>query len=131
MCRASDQSSAWRAFAAVLAAFALGVQLLIAGLLAGSLVRAAGDGDLTAICSHEMAVDPANGPTPADPAKSHDLCQVCTCLQSGKLVLTLPTPPLLDILRGPSERVPARGVASSADRHFHSPYASRAPPRAA
>src|SRR5262245_43233865 len=47
MCRASDQGSAWRAFAAVLAAFALGVQLLIAGLLAGSLVRAAGDGDLT------------------------------------------------------------------------------------
>ena len=131
MVRGSHHMPAWRAAAAALAAFALAAQLLVSGLLAGSMVRAPGEASLTVICTHDGAIEQTGAPGTPEPQKSHDLCQVCTCTQSAKLVSTLPMPPVLAILRGRSESVPVWSVASGAERHLHSPYASRAPPRTA
>jgi hypothetical protein len=127
----SASASAWRAFGAGLAAFVLGAQLLVSGLVVGSMVRAAGEADLAVICTHVPAVDPGSAPDVPAPQKSHDACPACTCAQSSNLVPTLPAAPLLAVLRARSEPVPPRRVALATDHHLHSPYASRAPPYSA
>jgi hypothetical protein len=129
MVRNRDDMPVWRALGAALAAFCLGAQLLVSGLLLGGMVQAAGDVDLGVICSHDGQTDPASGVP--DPHKSHHLCPACTCAPSHQLASPLPQAPLLAVLRGRSEPMPVRSAAAGADRHLHSPYASRAPPRTA
>ena len=125
-CR-SDKMPMWRALGAALAAFCLGAQLLVSGLLMGGAVHAAADADVAVICTHDGQSDPAPG-TP-DQQQNHDLCPACTCAQSQQLASPLPQAPLFAVLRGRSEPLPVRHVAANADHHAHSPYASRAPPR--
>ena len=127
MGRRSDHSSGWRTFGAALAAFAVGAQLVLSGLILGAQAGAGEQLELSAICAHDAGAADRTPGHPA-PAKSHDLCPACTCVQSGKLVSTLPASPLLEVLRGRSERMPARHVAAGAEHRLPSPYASRAPP---
>ena len=124
-----DRMTTWRALAAALAALSLGVQLLVSGLLVGSMVHTAADADVAVICTHDGSTDPASG-TPA-PHQDHDLCPVCTCAQFTNLASPLPQPPLFAVLRGRSEPLPVRQVAADADHRVHFPYASRAPPLSA
>jgi hypothetical protein len=125
MVRSRDNMPIWRALGAALAAFCLGAQLLVSGLLMGSMVQAA-DADLAVICTHDGQSDPASGAP--DPHKAHHLCPVCTCAQFHQLGSPLPQAPLLAVLRGRSEPLPVRVAATGADHRLHSPYASRAPP---
>ena len=121
----SDHSSGWRTFGAALAAFAVGAQLILSGLILGAQAGAGEQLGLSVICTHDAG---ATDRTPGQPAKSHDPCPACTCVQSGKLVSTLPVSPLLEVLRGRSERMPTRRVAAGAEHRLPSPYAARAPP---
>jgi hypothetical protein len=113
----------WRRFGAALAAFALGAQLGLSGLLIGVFAAAADQADGWVICAHDHS-----GSSKPEPAKSHDECPACTCAQSVKLIPTLPEPPLLAILHGRSELIPVRPVEPVSARHCPSPYSSRAPP---
>jgi hypothetical protein len=129
MARSRDDMPIWRALGAALSAFCLGTQLLVSGLLMGGMVQAAPDADLAVICTHDGTADPASGSP--DPQHNHDLCPACTCAQAHQLLLPLPEAPLFAVLRGRSEPLPVRHAAADADRHVHSPYASRAPPLSA
>ena len=128
MGRRPDDRPIWHTFGASLAAFAVGVQLVLSGLLLGAQAGPAAQGDLSLICAHDPAAVDQTAPGSPAPSKSHDLCPACTCLQSGKLVSTLPASPVLTVLRGRSEAMPARRVAAGAWHRLRSPYGSRAPP---
>jgi len=114
----------WRRFGAALAAFALGAQLGLSGLLIGAVAIASDQTDGWVVCAH----NPADGSSKPEPAKSHDECPACTCAQSVKLAPTLPEPPVLAVLQGRSERMPVLPVTAGFFRHSPSPYSSRAPP---
>ena len=128
MTRGADDMPVWRVLGAMLTAFALAVQLLISGVAAGSMVRAADAADLGVICSHDpAAIDPANPPAAPDQG-THDLCPACVCAQSAHHAPTLPASPVLAVLRGRSEPLPIGLATVDAGHRCHSPYASRAPP---
>ena len=126
--RGPTQGPAWRRFGAAIAAFALGAQLALSGLLNGSIAAAAGQSGGWVVCAHDPAAPDQGGSGGPQPANSHDECPACTCAQSAKLIPTLPAPPLLAILDGRSERMWVRTLAAVSLRHSPSPYASRAPP---
>jgi len=115
----------WRRFGAALAAFALGAQLGLSGLLIGVFAAASDQADGWVICAHDSG---AGGSSKPEPAKSHDECPACTCAQSVKLIPTLPEPPVLAVLQGRSERMPVLALDAGFARQSPSPYSSRAPP---
>jgi len=119
------QTPAWRRFGAALAAFALGAQLGLSGLLIGAFAAASDQADGWVICAHDPG---AGGSSKPEPAKSHDECPACTSAQFVKLIPTLPEPPVFAVLQGRSERMPVQSVAPRFVRQSSSPYASRAPP---
>lgn len=126
--RGPTHSPAWRRFGAALAAFALGAQLGLSGLLNGSIAAAPNQSDGWVVCAHDPAASDQGGSGGPQPAKPHDECPACTCAQSVKLTPTLPAPPLLAILHGRSELMRVRPVAAVPLRHSPPPYSSRAPP---
>ena len=84
--------AAWRRFGAALAAFALGAQLVLSGIVIGSVAGGVDQSDdAWVVCTHDPADQTGSG-TP-QPAKSHDECPACTFAQSAKLAPTLPAPP--------------------------------------
>jgi hypothetical protein len=122
---------AWRVCGAALAAFAIGLQLLVSGLLIGRVAVAMDQADLALICSHDPAagLDDGTG-APSAPA-SHDQCPACAFTSSAKLFATAPVSPSVALAHPRSEvpRVFADRVLAAPD--VHSPYASRAPPHSA
>ncbi len=131
MARWFHHNAGWRRFGAALAAFGLGAQLALSGLLIGGLAGAADEADGWIVCSHHAATADESGSGSPQAPKHHDECPACTCAQSAKLTPTLPAPPLLAVLRGRSEIMPLRPVAAVSARHSPSPYSSRAPPSCA
>jgi hypothetical protein len=129
MAHRSQDMPAWRAVATALAAFAVGVQLLLSGVLIGHLAWAADRADATVICAHDQVVDDAGGGTPA--RGSHDLCPACACPQSAPALLALAPSPGIALPLPRSEVLALRPGIARADLNFRSPYASRAPPRSA
>jgi len=116
----------WHAIGAALGAFAMGVQLVLAGWLIAQAAAAAPDlqADMV-ICAHEGAGGGSG--VPMAPA-SHGQCAVCACLQSAKILAPPPEAPHVVVLR-PYVQTVAVFTAQSLDvLHVHSPYASRAPP---
>jgi hypothetical protein len=122
---------AWRVVGAALAAFAMGVQLVLAGWLISQSAAAAGP-DLLVICSHgaSPASGGGDGGSPVAPG-SHGQCAVCACLQSAKVLAQPPEAPRFVVLRQRAEAVPSFAVLFVHFLHVHSPYASRAPPPSA
>jgi hypothetical protein len=133
MARPSHDTPAWRAFGAALAALSVGVQLLVSGLLIGQFAAAAGQPELSVICSHDPAaaggVDDGTG-TPSQPA-SHGQCPACACPQSIHVFGTPPALPSLAVLRPRSQRLEPYAGHVPPELDFHTPYASRAPPHSA
>jgi hypothetical protein len=117
------QMPTWRRVGAALAAFALGAQLGLSGLLIGVFAVASDQADGWVICAHD-----AGGSSKPEPAKSHDECPACTFAQSVKLIPTLPESPVLAVLQGRSERMPVLALDAGFARQSPSPYSSRAPP---
>ena len=111
----------------MLAGFAIGIQILLSGFLVGHAAVAADRSELSIICGHEGASDPA---VPAGPA-SHDQCPACAFPQSASYFAPPPASPSFAVVLPRSE--PLQVVASQVadERYFHSPYASRAPPQSA
>jgi hypothetical protein len=126
--RGPTHSSAWRRFGAALAAFALGAQLVLSGLLNGSIAAAVDQSDGWVVCAHDPAAPDQGGSGGPQPAKSHDECPVCTFAQTAKLAPPLPAPPMLAAPHGRSELMPVRPAVVGLARHSPSPYLSRAPP---
>src|SRR5215469_14713736 len=109
----------WHAIGAALGAFAMGVQLVLAGWLIAQAAAAAPDlqADMV-ICAHEGAGGPS---APIAPA-SHGQCAVCACLQSAKILAPPPEAPHVVVLR-PYVQTVAVFTAQSLDvLHVHSPY---------
>jgi hypothetical protein len=117
----------WHAIGAALGAFAMGVQLILAGWLIAQAAAAAPDlqADVV-ICAHEGA----SGSNPGAPIApgSHGQCAVCACLQSAKILAPPPEAPRIVLLPPHREIVAVVPVRSFHVLHVHSPYASRAPP---
>src|SRR5690349_2231536 len=92
MARHSQDMPVWRVGATALAAFALGVQLLLSGFLIGQHAWAADS--MPVICAHEQAglVDDGGGPPGSAPG-SHELCPACACPQSAQALATFPPSP--------------------------------------
>ena len=130
MARRFDHSPAhapeWRRFGAALAAFALGAQLVLSGVVVGGVAAAPDQADDWVVCTHDAADQ--TGSSKPQPAKSHDECPACTFAQTAKLAPTLPAPPVLAVLQGRSELMPVRPSVAGSARHSPSPYSSRAPP---
>lgn len=116
----------WHAIGAALGAFAMGVQLVLAGWLIAQAAAAAPDlqADLV-ICAHDASAG-GNG-APIAPA-SHSQCAVCACLQSAKILAPPPAAPHIVLLRPRREIVTVVAVRSLHVLYVNSPYASRAPP---
>lgn len=128
MLRRSDDHPVWRTLAAALAAFAVGVQLLVSALLITAQAGVPDDSGLAVICAHDQGVADETAPGHAPAPKSHTLCPACLCMQSGKLAPPMPAAPMLAV-------VPVGGVTLSPWRavprvtyQSQTPYASRAPP---
>lgn len=121
----ADCSAAWRRFGAALAAFALGVQLVLSGVVVGGFAATDQTGGWV-VCTHDAADQTGSGKP--QPAKSHDECPACTFAQTAKIAPPLPAPPVLAAVHGRSELMPVRPVAALSLRHSPSPYSSRAPP---
>jgi hypothetical protein len=122
---------AWRACGAALAAFAIGLQLLVSGLLIGRVAVAMDQAELSVVCSHDPATGLGDGTgAPTAPA-SHDQCPACAFPPSAKLFAAAPASPGFALPHPRSEvpRVFADRVL--AEPYVHSPYASRAPPYSA
>jgi hypothetical protein len=119
---------AWRLFGATLAGFAIGVQLLLSGLMIGHVAAAADQSELSAICSHDPgASDPG---LPSGPP-SHGQCPACACPQWAKLLVAPPASPSFAVILPRSEPLQVAASQVPDERYFHSPYASRAPPHSA
>ena len=128
MARSTKDMPAWRLLGATLAGFAIGVQLLLSGLMIGHVAMAAEQSELSVICSHDPgATDPG---LPSGPP-SHGQCPACACPQWAKLIVAPPAAPSHAVVLPRSE--PLRVAASQVpdEHYFHSPYASRAPPQSA
>jgi hypothetical protein len=121
----------WHAIGAALGAFAMGVQLVLAGWLIAQSASAAPDlqADGQVICTHDAGVAASGGSdTPSAPA-SHGQCSVCVCLQSAKILAPPPEAPSVQVLRQRvTQTVAVFPPQSLPVLHVHSPYASRAPP---
>jgi len=119
---------AWRLFGATLAGFAIGVQLLLSGLMIGHGAVAADRSALSVICSHDAGAGDPGLPSDPDP---HGQCPACACPQSAKLLVAPPAPPSFAVVLPRSEALRVAAGHVPGDHHFHSPYASRAPPHSA
>jgi hypothetical protein len=124
---------AWRLFGATLAGFAIGVQLLLSGLMIGHVAVAADQSELGVICSHDGG---GNDPGVSDPGvpsgpPSHNPCPACACPQSASHFAAPPAPPSFAVLLPRSEALRVAAGHVPGEHHFHSPYASRAPPHSA
>ncbi len=128
MGRRSDDSPGWRTAAAALAAFAVGAQLVLSGLVLGAQTLPGAQLELSVICVHDAATGDPTAPGHPAPAKSHEFCPACACAHSSKLVLAPPASPRLGVLHGRSEAMPVRWIAARSEHRLPSPYASRAPP---
>jgi hypothetical protein len=119
---------AWRLFGATLAAFAIGIQILLSGFLIGHAAVAADRSELSVICGHDRgAGDPV---IPAGPA-SHDQCQACACPQLASHFAQPPASPSVAVVLPRSEPLRVAAGHVPGEHYFHSPYASRAPPQSA
>ncbi|HEY1544298.1 MAG TPA: DUF2946 family protein [Xanthobacteraceae bacterium] len=118
----------WHTIGAALGAFAMGVQLVLAGWLIAQTATAASDlqADMV-ICAHDGAGAGGDSGTPSAPA-SHGQCAVCACLQSAKILAPPPEAPHVAIVRPRAETVVVFTIRTLHVLHVHSPYASRAPP---
>ena len=128
MLRRSDNHTVWRTLAAVLAAFAVGVQLLLSALLITAHAGMPDDGGLAVICAHDQGAADQTAPDNAPAPKSHALCAACLCVQSGKLVPPLPAAPMLVVTPAGGETLSHWRAAPRVTHRFQTPYASRAPP---
>ena len=132
MARRSHDTPAWRVFGAVLGAFAIGLQLLLSAWIIAQSVAAASEASLaqaglTVICTHDPAA--SGGDSGAPPAQHpHGQCAACACPQSAKLLVSLPTAPILVVLVPRSQTMPVYAGLASIESRSPSPYASRAPP---
>jgi hypothetical protein len=117
---------AWHAIGAVLGAFAMGVQLVLASWLIAQAAAAAPDLQGAAICAHDGSAG-GNPGAPSAPA-SHDQCVVCACLQSAKILAPPPAAPHVVAQQPRGATIAVITVGSLRLLHVHSPYASRAPP---
>jgi hypothetical protein len=124
---------AWRVCGAVLAACAIGLQLLVSGLLIGRGAVAMDQAELSVVCSHDPAalngLDDGTG-TPTGPA-SHEQCPACAFPPSAKLFASAPASPSFALPHPRSEVPRVFADHIPAEPYAHSPYASRAPPRSA
>lgn len=128
MLRRSDDHPVWRTLAAALAAFAVGVQLLLSALLITAHAGVPDDSGLVILCAHDQGAAGRTAPGHAPAPKSHALCPACLCLQSGKQVPPLPAVPMLAVLPAGGETLSPWRAASRVTHPFQTPYASRAPP---
>jgi hypothetical protein len=124
---------AWRVCGATLAAFAIGIQLLLSGLLIGRLAAAAQSSELSVICSHDSAPtgDESGDRTGGPSQPQHNQCPACACPQAASLLASAPDSPSFAVLRARTQVVQVYSGPVRADLDFHSPYASRAPPQSA
>jgi hypothetical protein len=120
--------SAWRLFGATLAGFAVGVQLLLSGLMIGHGAAAADQPALSVICSHTSGAGDPGVPAGPDP---HGQCSACACPQSAKLFAAPPAAPSFTVVLPRSEVLRVAAAHAPGEHHFYSPYASRAPPHSA
>jgi hypothetical protein len=119
---------AWRLFGATLAGFAIGIQLLLSGLMIGHVAVAADQSEFAVICSHDPgASDPG---LPSGPP-SHGQCPACACPQWAKLLMAPPASPSFALALPRSELLRVTAGQVPDEHYFHSPYASRAPPQSA
>jgi hypothetical protein len=119
---------AWRLFGATLAGFAIGVQLLLSGLMIGHVAVAADQSELGVICSHDPGASDPGTPSNTDP---HGQCPACACPQSAKLLAAPPAASGFTVVLPRSEALRVAAGHVPGEHHFHSPYASRAPPHSA
>jgi hypothetical protein len=128
MARSTKDMPAWRLFGAMLAGFAIGIQILLSGFLIGHAAVAADQSELSTICSHDRGM---GGPAvPAGPA-SHDQCPACAFPQSASHFAPPPASPSFAVMLPRSEPLQVAACQVPDERYFHSPYASRAPPQSA
>jgi hypothetical protein len=118
----------WHVIGAALGAFAMGVQLVLAGWLIAQAAAASDlQADLQVICAHDGAGAGGGSEAPVTPA-SHGQCAVCACLQSAQILAPpLAVPPVV-VPHPRGETVAVVTVRTLHVLHVHSPYASRAPP---
>jgi hypothetical protein len=128
MLRRSDDHPVWRTLAAALAAFAVGVQLLLSALLITAHAGVPDDSGLAVICAHDQGAADQTAPGHAPAPNSHALCPACLCVQSGKLVPPLPAAPMLAVAPVGGQAPSPWRAASCVIHPFQTPYASRAPP---
>jgi len=128
MLRRSDDHPVWRTIATALAAFAVGVQLLLSALLITAQAGTIDDSGLAVLCAHDRGAADETAPGHAPVPKSHAVCPACLCVQSGKLVPPLPAAPILAVLPARGETLSAWRGAPRVTHRFQTPYASRAPP---
>ena len=128
MLRRSDDHPVWRPLAAALAAFAVGVQLLLSALLISAQAGVPDGGGFAVLCAHDQGAADQTAPGHAPAPKSHALCPACLCLQSGKLVPPLPAAPSLAMLPASGEILSGWRTAPRVTPAYQTPYASRAPP---
>ena len=119
---------AWRLFGATLAGFAVGVQLLLSGLMIGHVAVAADQSELSVICSHDPGASDPGVPAAPDP---HGQCPACACPQSAQLLAAPPAAAGFTVVLPRSEILRVTAADAPSEHHFHSPYASRAPPHSA
>jgi hypothetical protein len=120
----------WHAIGAVLGAFAMGVQLVLAGWLIAQAASAAPDlqAEFQVICAHDgSAAGGGDSGAPMVPG-SHGQCAVCACLQSAKILAPPPEGPRVVAPRLRAQRFAVLTARSLHLLRVHSPYASRAPP---
>ena len=118
----------WHAIGTALGAFAMGVQLVLAGWLITQAAAASDlQADLQVICAHDGAGSGGGSGAPVAPA-SHSQCAVCACLQSAKILAPPPAAPHVVVPHPRGETVAVVAVRTLHVLHVHSPYASRAPP---
>jgi hypothetical protein len=112
----------------MLAGFAVGVQLLLSGLMIGHVAVAADQSALSAICSHASGAGEPGAPAGPDP---HGQCPACACPQSAKLLAAPPAASGFTVVLARSEALRVAAGHIPGEHHCHSPYASRAPPHSA
>jgi hypothetical protein len=120
----------WHAIGVALGAFAMGVQLVLAGWLIAQAASAAPNLQADqVICTHDGAgaVPGGDSDTPVAPG-SHGQCAVCACLQSAKILAPPPQAPFVRVPRPRAQSVAAVTAPSLRVLHVRPPYASRAPP---
>ena len=132
MARRSHDIPAWRVFGVALGAFAVAVQLMFSAWLvvdAAAATRQAGlsQADLGVICTHDPAATTDDSGTPPAP-HPHGQCPACACPQSAKLLASLPTPPVIALLRPRAQTLHVHAGIAAPQSYSHAPYASRAPP---